>query len=49
VEYTPVRNILLALKWVNPLLIQSFEVGKIHTFNLDIEVERHRPLIGDLV
>lgn len=35
------RNNLLNLKLVDPLLIQTFEVGKTHTFNPVLEVGRH--------
>jgi hypothetical protein len=35
-ESTPVR-FLLVLKWMNPLLFWTFEVGR-HSFDLDLEV-----------
>lgn len=35
---------LLGLKWVTPLLIQTFEVGR-HISNPDLEVGRHTLLI----
>lgn len=53
---TPMRNFLLGLKLVSPLLVWSFEVGR-HIplvqmlrleatgFNLDLEMGRHKPLI----
>ena len=55
-EDTPVRDFLLGLKWVNWLLVQTFEVGRHtsdpdlkvgrqHAFGPDLEVRGHRLLI----
>ena len=41
-EGTPVRDFLLGLKWVNPLLAQTFEIG-IHTSGLDLEAGEDTP------
>lgn len=41
-ESTPGRDFLLGLKWVSPLLDQTFETG-IHTSGLDLEAGEDRP------
>lgn len=52
-EGTPVRDTLFGLKWVIPLLVQTFkvgghisdpdiEVGKQHAFDQNIDAGRHR-------
>ena len=43
-EGTPVKDFLHGLKWVNPLLVQTFGVGR-NTSNQDLEAGRHGPLI----
>jgi hypothetical protein len=44
---TPVRHFLLGLKWVVPLLVQTFEVGR-HTSDLNLEVRRHTFNLGHI-
>jgi hypothetical protein len=43
-EGIPGKDFLLGLKWVDPLLIQTMEVGQ-HTVDPDLEARRHMPLI----
>ena len=43
-EGTPVRYILLGLKQVNSLLVQTYKVGIQHIFNLHLETGRHGPV-----
>lgn len=39
-EGKPRRDFLLDLKWLNPLLVQTFEVGRHTPVDLDLEMRR---------
>jgi hypothetical protein len=44
VEGSSVRDFLLGLKWVNPFLVQTFEVGR-HICDPELEEGRRVPLV----